>query len=309
MQILVADNNDHTRSIICQMIENEGHQAVAAETADDALRLFGEKEIMVVILDLVLVGMSSLELLEKFKTERPDCEVITMTSFPSLESVVGAMNLGALDYLIKTDDSFESIVTTLNQAVEKVSAKEQRVAEINTLQHEIDRLKDINRNLITGTRDTRTGLHGTDYFDDAFDAEFHRASQNQRQFSIVLVKLNPDIQLSGDQFQVRALDQALPSWTKLIHERLRKSDIVARYDDHTLSIILPETGKPGALLVAECLIQLCDEVIQTVLGQEIEIADLLQVGIASFPDDGNNKDKLFDLASKRSDDISPGTIH
>ncbi len=124
-----------------------------------------------------------------------------------------------------------------------------------------------------------------------------------------MVKLNPDIEISGEEFRVRAMDGALPEWSRSIQERLRKSDIIARYDDHTLSIILPETNKEGALLVAECLIQLCDEVTQTVLGQEIEIADLIQVGIASFPDDGDSKDKLFDLATKRSEDWGSGTLH
>ena len=63
------------------------------------------------------------------------------------------------------------------------------------------------------------------------------------------------------------------------------------------------------MLFVECLIQFCDEVICTVLGEEIEIADLIQVGIASFPDDGNNKSKLFDLAAKRSGDTSSGSVH
>ena len=124
-----------------------------------------------------------------------------------------------------------------------------------------------------------------------------------------MVRLNPDIEIGSDGFQVRAMDSALPGWSNAIQERLRKTDIVARYDDHTLSIILPETSKEGALLVAECLIQLCDEVTQAVLGQEIEIADLIQVGIASFPDDGDNKNRLYDLATKRSEDVGSGTVH
>jgi len=309
MKILVADNSDNTRSAICQLLEDEGHQPLAAETATEALQLFREQEIKIIILDLVLVGMDSFELLQTFKNEQPECAVITITSFPSLDSVIKAMNLGAFDFLVKTGDEFSSIAETISRAAEKIKQKEKVAAEIKALNIEVDRLKEINANLNHDFKDQQTGLFTSTFFDEAFNSELSRATRNQRQFSIVLVRLNPDVQISGDQYEVRAMDSALPGWSRTIQERLRKSDIVARYDDHTLSIILPETGKKGALLVAECLIQLCDEVTQAVLGQEIEIADLIQVGIASFPDDGDNMNKLFDLATKRSGDSNPGSLH
>ena len=309
MQILVADNTDHTRSAICQMLADEGLEPLSAATADDALRLFREEPVKVVILDLVLVGMDSLELIRTFKSEKPGCEIITVTSFPSLDSVINAMHLGVFDYLVKTGSDFESILSTTVRALDKVREAEKTEIKIETLNREVDRLKQFNRNLNSGVKDQHSGLYDASYFDDLFDSELKRASDNQRQFAIVMVKINPEIVIGEQDFQVRAMDSALPEWSRTIQERLRKSDIVARYDDHTLSIILPETGKDGALLVAECLIQLCDEVTQAVLGEEIEIADLIQVGIAAFPDDGDKRDALFDLASKSSGSIGSGTIH
>jgi len=309
MRILVADNSEHTRSALFQLLEDEGHQPLAAETADEALRIFREQNVMVVILDLVLIGMDGFELLAMMKQERPECEIIAMTSFPALDSVVMAINLGAFDYLVKTGNEFENIAETISRAIAKIKEQENTSSQIRAMSEEIDRLKEINTNLNHTIKDQQTGLYSSDFFDEAFNSELNRSTRHQRQFSIVLVRINPDINISGDQYEARALDSALPNWSRTIQERLRKSDIVARYDDHTLSIILPETGKEGALLVAECLIQLCDEVTTAVLGEEIEIADLLQVGIASYPDDGDNKDKLFDLAARRSNDISTGTIH
>jgi diguanylate cyclase (GGDEF)-like protein len=309
MQILVADNSEHTRSAILQLLEDEGLQPLSAETAAEALRIFREQPVSVVILDLVLVGMDGFELLKCLKKERPECEVIVMTSFPSLDSVVKAMHLGAFDYLVKTGDEFGNIGDTIDRAIAKVEQDKKTSTQLAKLNDEIGRLKDINENLNHTVRDQQTGLYTSTFFDEAFDSELNRATRHQRQFSIVLVQINPDVHIDGEQFQVRALESTLPNWSRTIQERLRKSDIVARYDDHTLSIILPETGKQGALLVAECLIQLCDEVTQAVLGEEIEIAELLQVGIASFPDDGDNVNKLFDLATRRSSDINSGSVH
>lgn len=94
MQILVADNNDHTREVLCQTLAAEGFDPLSAESAPDALDLFRKHQPPIVIFDLVLVGMDGLELLQKLKSADFDCEVIATTSFPSLESVVSAMNLG-----------------------------------------------------------------------------------------------------------------------------------------------------------------------------------------------------------------------
>ena len=309
MRVLVADNSEHTRLALVQLLEDEGHLAFAADTAEEAWRLFRTEPVDIVLLDLVLVGMDSFALLQRLKKERPGCEVITMTSFPALDSVIQAMQLGAFDYLVKTGNEFEAIGETIGRAIEKIEQTSALSRTVSDLNAEIGRLKAANENLRHTVKDQQTGLFSSAFFEEAFHSEMHRAVRHQRQFSIVLVRINPDIQVGGDRFEVRALDTALPGWSRTIQERLRKSDIVARYDDRTLSIILPETGKPGALLVAECLIQMCDEVTQAVLGEEIEIADLLQVGIASFPDDGDSMDKLFDLATKSSNDINPKSVH
>lgn len=309
MQILVADNNDHTRSAVCQMLDEAGYRPIPAVDAAEALRIFRQDDIRMVVLDLVMVGMDGFELLKTLKQERPACEIIATTSFPSLDSVIKAMKFGASDYLVKTIDNFDTLIPTLNQASGKIDLAQQQAARIESLNREISRLKEINQNLNLGLKDQQTGLFDSSCFEDALASELNRSARHQRQFSIVLVRLNPEVEVGGTGFSIRALDSALPNWSQTIQERLRKSDIVARYDDHTLSIILPETGKDGALLVAECLIQLCDEVTQAVLGQEIEIAELIQVGIASYPDDGDSRDKLFDLANGHSIDSGSGTIH
>lgn len=309
MQILVVDNNDKTRETLCEILTEDGHATVSAASGHEALDLMRRQPWAIVLLDLMLVGMSGIELLATIKQEAPETEVVVMTGHPCLETVVSALRLQAHDYLVKSSEGFATITSIVSNLAAQINAREKDRAEVDALKSELTSLRKTNELLSSGIRDPRTGLYNSDYFDDALKSEFNRTNRNQRPFSLVLIKLNPDIHCGDDKFQVRAIDTALPSWSKIIQERLRKSDIIARYDDNILSIILPETGKDGALLVAECLIQLCDGVTTAVLGQEIEIADLIQVGIASCPDDGDTRDKLFDLASKRSNDFSPGKLH
>ena len=55
----------------------------------------------VAIFDMMMPGMTGLELLKRFKESHPECEVILLTGQGSIETAVEAMKLGAYDYLQK----------------------------------------------------------------------------------------------------------------------------------------------------------------------------------------------------------------
>ena len=106
------------------------------------------------------------------------------------------------------------------------------------------------------------------------------------------MRLNPDLLIGGENFEVRAVAGALPTIVQSIQERLRKSDLLARYDNHTLSIILPETGRDGATLVADSIAGLCVDLITSLLGDQATPQAILQVGVACFPEDGGERFSL-----------------
>ena len=308
MKVLVADCHEQNRIQTCQAVETIGLQPLPAVNETEALSLFRTEKPDIVILDLSLSGPDNTTLLRTFRGKSPGCQIIIVTSTPTVETAVASIRHGASAYLVRNDDFIAELDAAVIKAAALARREEAMSSEIIALRQGVERLRDSNNNLAEA-KDHQTGLYGSGYFDETLNKELMRASRTNRQFSIVLVRLNPNIEMFDEQFLFSAREKTFPSWSRTIQERLRKSDIVARFDDNTLSIILPETGKQGALLVAECLIQLCDEVTQAVLGEEIEIADLIQVGIASFPDDGDSKDRLIALASKRSGSNTPGTVH
>jgi glycine cleavage system H lipoate-binding protein len=66
----------------------------------------------VVIADLMMPGISGMDLLQSLKQIRPDLSVIMITGFPSIKTAVQAIRIGAFDYLPKpfTPDELRSLV-------------------------------------------------------------------------------------------------------------------------------------------------------------------------------------------------------
>ena len=83
-----------------------GYKIFVADSVREAIELLQINQCDIVITDKNMPGLGGakeggLELLRYIKTNLPDTEVIIITGFPSTESTVGAIKLGAFDYLTK----------------------------------------------------------------------------------------------------------------------------------------------------------------------------------------------------------------
>ncbi len=89
-----------------------------ASSGKEALRLLGEQEFDVVILDVRMPGMDGLEALKEIRRIAPLTEVIMLTGHASLEAGMQGMNLGAYDYILKPAD-FDDLLDKVRKAYER----------------------------------------------------------------------------------------------------------------------------------------------------------------------------------------------
>ena len=99
--LLVVDDDEEFLSLLVQKLVHSGFDVAGALCAADALELASKRSFDVAIFDMHIPGMTGLELLERFKSLYPECEVILLTGEGSIESAVKAMQLGATNYLLK----------------------------------------------------------------------------------------------------------------------------------------------------------------------------------------------------------------
>lgn len=88
-------------------VVHDGHEASGVVT---------KKSFDVVLSDVVLPGISGIELLRLIRTYDLDVPVILMTGLPSFEDIRSAMELGAMDYMIKAEVSNEQIRERIRKA-------------------------------------------------------------------------------------------------------------------------------------------------------------------------------------------------
>lgn len=110
--ILVVDDEDILRDSLRDWLTHAGYMVEAVKSGEDALKAIREKEFGVAILDLKLPGKTGIEVLREARAIRPGIQGILITAYPSWETAVESMKLGAVDYLPKPFnlDNLENLI-------------------------------------------------------------------------------------------------------------------------------------------------------------------------------------------------------
>lgn len=116
--ILVIDDDEPIRDSCQQTLSKDGCLVKTAGEGNEGLRRMKEESFDVILLDLKMPGLSGVEVLERIKENNPETIVIIITGYPSVESAVQTMKMGAYDYLSKpfTPDELRIV---LRRALEK----------------------------------------------------------------------------------------------------------------------------------------------------------------------------------------------
>ena len=128
--VLVVDDDPTQRRLIQAVLERDGFAVVHAENGDEALqRLMSGVGVDVVLLDLVMPGLSGQDTLAEMRARGFNQPVIVVTATGGIETVVQAMQGGAVDFFVKPA-SAERILVSIRNAL-----------SLGALKGEVDRLK------------------------------------------------------------------------------------------------------------------------------------------------------------------------
>ena len=98
--------------------------------------------------------------------------------------------------------------------------------------------------------DPLTGLGNSRRFREALDGEMKRSDRTGRPFSVVFLDLD-DFKEMNDRLGHVAADRVLVAVADVVRSHLRASDLVCRWGGDELIILLPETDRREAAVVAE----------------------------------------------------------
>lgn len=173
-RILLVDDEQEITDILADLL-SEDYTCQKAGSAEEALARLQGSEFELVISDITMPGMSGLEMIPHVKELAPNTVVVMISGMQTVESAIGALRLGAFDYLMKPFDlrQVEAVVKRALEHHDLIVAKqryenqleelvEQRTAELDRA---LDSLEDAYRSTLKAltaaleTRDSETHGH------------------------------------------------------------------------------------------------------------------------------------------------------
>jgi len=102
--ILIVEDEVVVRESLRDWLTDSGYQVETAKEGEEALKAIAQQDFSIALLDLKLPGKDGIEVLREAREKSPALKGIIITAYPSLESAVEAVKVGAVDYLPKPLD-------------------------------------------------------------------------------------------------------------------------------------------------------------------------------------------------------------
>ena len=131
ISVLIIDDQKETRSLLSEILGNEGYTVEEAENGKQALKICQKYYFDAALLDIELPDIKGTELLAGLKQIQPKMVNIIITGYPSIENAVKAVNNKADGYVMKPFD-IPLLLETLKKCIkDKKNAYLQMFAEVD----------------------------------------------------------------------------------------------------------------------------------------------------------------------------------
>jgi diguanylate cyclase (GGDEF)-like protein len=199
-------------------------------------------------------------------------------------------SLGAIPLL--SENKFVGILT-----VENMPASDFERLSIVTMQFSLEMKKVLLYETVEALAitDSLTGLFTRRYFFERLTEELIRSKKHNLKLTFLMVDID-DFKKCNDTHGHLVGDVVLKEVSRLIRESVREIDLVARYGGEEFSLILPETDRKGALLVAERIRKKIEDNVFNAYDEKLKLT--VSVGLSVYPEDADESEGLTEKADK-----------
>ena len=173
-KVLVVDDEPNIREVVSLYLRRDGHAVVSAGDGDEALRLYQQTQPDLVVLDLMLPGLSSLEVCRRLQASQR-VPLIMLTAKGEEEDRIVGLGVGADDYVVKPFSPRELAA--------RVEAVLRRVNETQTVSEAEKVLVFDELEIDPNTREVTVRGEPVALTAREFDLLYHLASQPKRVFT------------------------------------------------------------------------------------------------------------------------------
>jgi cyclic di-GMP phosphodiesterase len=201
-RILVVDDEETIREIVCSMLTSCNYQCQQAASGLEALALLESgEEFELMLSDLMMAGLDGHGLLEKTKEKFPDMPVVMVTAVHDISVALAAIRNGAYDYLLKPFER-EQLLATVRRALENRRLKlENRTYQMNLETLVTARTEQLRKAMTSLERSYDITLEALGDALDLKDAETEGHSKRVTAFTIAIAR---HMGLNADQIRIIA---------------------------------------------------------------------------------------------------------
>lgn len=104
MRLLIVEDDDRIADFLVRALNTEGHTCMRLANGTNAVSMSLEGDFELILLDLMLPGMSGLDVCQEMRMRNIATPIIMLTAMDSIEDVVRGLRMGADDYMTKPFD-------------------------------------------------------------------------------------------------------------------------------------------------------------------------------------------------------------
>ncbi|MBT3344844.1 MAG: diguanylate cyclase [Gemmatimonadetes bacterium] len=281
-QILIVSADERVADEIRQALPDEMYGLVRSTDIEDGFQHLdgGEGRCDLILYDLRISEAEAAQRgLARYvdRAGSMDTPVVAMSDATDPGTWVPWLHAGAVDHIC---------VAPINSDV--------LAAKISVLLRIKERLDQLRAEAVI---DELTGVHNRRYLDEQLGARLGEAARYEMPFSIGLLDID-HFKLVNDGHGHLAGDRVLQDTAGIIRKQMRKEDVLVRYGGEEFAVMLPQTDRLGAAILAERIREAIAEHEFDVDGKILRIT--VSVGVASYPlDDCTQPEELVAISDKR----------
>ncbi|MCP4719908.1 MAG: diguanylate cyclase [Desulfobacteraceae bacterium] len=216
------------------------YNLLQAQTIDQAKEIISARDLDIIFIDHLLSDGTEFDLLSDLRLRSNIPIIFTMDKShgdPGAKAVVKKAD----NFFLKEKISTRNILSIIRETLEK-----SRLAkEIKEAQERI---------VLISRRDHLTNLYNRQYFDKGLNAEINKARRYKFPLSILMVDFDK-FKTVNQTLGYETGDQILKTSAALIRSMVRNIDVVCRYGGDQFGILLPNTSRQGAKILARRILK------------------------------------------------------
>lgn len=282
--VLVVDDDESNLKLLQAILAAEGHIVRSAASGEEALVSVADQAPDLILLDVMMPDIDGFEVTRQLKADSRtrSIPIVLITALEDRESRLKGLDAGAAEFLSKPVERAELLIRV--RSLLRVKGYQDRLVSSNsTLYEHVQWLAHF---------DVLTGLPNRTLLTDRVNVALSMAHRSRTPLAVMFLDLD-HFKHVNDTLGHHVGDQLLTEVAKAMRSAVREQDTVSRQGGDEFVLVLPDTDADGAARLAEKLLMVTAQTFEI---EEHELIITPSIGIAVYPDDGEDFEALYKCA-------------